>query len=119
MYWYGDHRDLHSFPTRRSSDLHILLEDDTAWPELTRLIRQVTLGDVADIALDALTAREIDVLRLICAAQSNKAIANDLGLTEKTIRNHASNLFSKLGVHSRQEAILQYSGIVQGGFDRA
>jgi len=99
--------------------IHILLEDDTAWPELTRLIRQFTLGDVADIALDALTAREIDVLRLICAAQSNKAIANDLGLTEKTIRNHASNLFSKLGVHSRQEAILQYSGIVQGGFDRA
>ena len=43
----------------------------------------------------------------ICAAKSNKEIARTLEMSEKTVRNHATNIFAKLGVSSRQEAILK------------
>jgi DNA-binding CsgD family transcriptional regulator len=51
-----------------------------------------------------LTARECDVLRLIVAGQTNKAIAAALGLSERTIDRHVSNILSKLDVPSRAAA---------------
>ncbi len=60
--------------------------------------------------LAILTGRENDVLRLMCAAKSNKEIARELEVTEKTVRNHATNLFAKIGVNNRQEAIVKMVG---------
>lgn len=51
-----------------------------------------------------LTARELQVLRLVAAGKTNKAIANELGLSEKTIDRHVSNIFNKLDVSSRAAA---------------
>jgi DNA-binding CsgD family transcriptional regulator len=51
-----------------------------------------------------LTAREIQVLRLIATGQTNRAIAASLGISEKTVARHVSNLFIKLGLSTRAAA---------------
>lgn len=51
-----------------------------------------------------LTAREIEVLRLIASGKTNRAIANVLVLSEKTVARHVSNIFTKLGISSRASA---------------
>jgi DNA-binding CsgD family transcriptional regulator/tetratricopeptide (TPR) repeat protein len=51
-----------------------------------------------------LTAREIQVLRLVATGRTNRAVAADLFLSEKTIARHVSNIFTKLGVTSRSAA---------------
>lgn len=51
-----------------------------------------------------LTARELQVLRLVAAGKTNKAIAHELSLSERTIDRHVSNIFSKLDVPSRAAA---------------
>jgi len=51
-----------------------------------------------------LTARELEVLRLVAAGKTNRAIATDLVLSEKTVARHVSNIFAKLGVSSRAAA---------------
>jgi DNA-binding NarL/FixJ family response regulator len=51
-----------------------------------------------------LTARELEVLRLIATGRTNRAIADDLELSEKTVARHVSNIFNKLDVSSRTAA---------------
>ena len=51
-----------------------------------------------------LTARELEVLRLVATGKTNRSIAADLFLSEKTVARHVSNIFSKLGVSSRAAA---------------
>jgi DNA-binding NarL/FixJ family response regulator len=52
-----------------------------------------------------LTARELQVLRLVAAGKTNKAIATELCLSERTIDRHVSNILTKLNVPSRAAAI--------------
>lgn len=93
-------------------------DEDTAQMELDAgqwVFRQ--LGAVVDLAnvdrllkkddsraAGGLTAREVEVLRLVAAGRTNKAIASDLFLSEKTVARHVSNIFTKLGVTSRSAA---------------
>ena len=51
-----------------------------------------------------LTARELQVLRLVAAGKTNKAIARELDLSERTVDRHLSNIFGKLEVSSRAAA---------------
>ena len=51
-----------------------------------------------------LTARELEVLRLVATGKTNRSIATDLFLSEKTVARHVSNIFVKLGVSSRAAA---------------
>jgi DNA-binding NarL/FixJ family response regulator len=51
-----------------------------------------------------LTDRELQVLRLLVAGNTNKSIANELFLSERTIDRHVSNIYTKLGVSSRAAA---------------
>ncbi|OPY55951.1 MAG: Transcriptional regulatory protein DegU [Pelotomaculum sp. PtaU1.Bin035] len=53
-----------------------------------------------------LTRREIDVLRLVAHGESNRTIANKLYISEKTVKNHLTNIFQKLGVIDRTQAAL-------------
>ena len=68
------------------------------------------LGARADLArLDSgtpaqLTARELQVLRLVAAGDTNRSIGSQLGLSERTVDRHVSNIFAKLGVSSRAAA---------------
>lgn len=56
---------------------------------------------------EALTRREREVLRLMAAGHNNREIADTLGASEGTIKNHASSIFSKLGVRDRTRAVLR------------
>lgn len=56
--------------------------------------------------IDDLTPREIEVLKLIADGHSNKEIAEVLVLSEKTVKNHINNIFSKLHVYDRSQAML-------------
>lgn len=53
-----------------------------------------------------LTKREVDVLRLVAQGESNRAIAKKLFISEKTVKNHLTNIFQKLGVMDRTQAAL-------------
>ena len=55
---------------------------------------------------DALTPRELDVLRGIAKGQSNKAIAFDLNIVEHTVKNHIKSILSKLDVTDRTGAAM-------------
>jgi DNA-binding NarL/FixJ family response regulator len=61
-----------------------------------------------------LSPREHTVLRLLAQGLTNKAIARELGLTENTVKTHLANLYSKLGVQRRTEAlnIARRSGLI-------
>ncbi len=66
-----------------------------ATPDLERIERPRDGG---------ITAREAEVLRLLAAGKTNREIARDLGLSEKTVARHVSNIFTKTGVPSRAAA---------------
>src|ERR1700677_2910534 len=84
--------------------------------ELLETIRAVHAGqkrihpevaaELADHAIDdALTSREIDVLRLIAGGNANKLIADRLSITEETVKGHVKNILSKLGASDRTHAV--------------
>jgi DNA-binding NarL/FixJ family response regulator len=108
-------------------------------PELLRAVRAVAAGSgwlppaVASVTIAALrdqaaeqrtatdrlrrehesyglTARERDVLDLVCAGYSNAAIGRRLTITEKTVKNHLNQVFTKLGVTNRTEAAMRWTG---------
>ena len=84
--------------------------------ELVEVIRQVHAGkkrippevaaELADHAAeDALSPREIDVLRLIASGNANKVIADQLAIAEETVKSHVTNILSKLGANDRTHAV--------------
>jgi DNA-binding NarL/FixJ family response regulator len=73
-----------------------------AAPDLARVDLLARAEDTADS--HGLTSRELQVLRLVAAGRTNKAIAAELVLSERTIDRHVSNIFTKLGVSSRAAA---------------
>ena len=84
--------------------------------ELLETIRAVHVGQkrmppdiAAELAQyaadDALSPREMDVLRLIAAGNSNKLIADQLSIGEATVKSHVTNILSKLGANDRAHAV--------------
>jgi DNA-binding NarL/FixJ family response regulator len=84
--------------------------------ELLETIRAVHAGqkrlssevaaEIAEHATDdALTPREIDVLRLVAGGNANKEIAAQLSLTEETVKSHIRNILAKLGANDRTHAV--------------
>ncbi|HLH68494.1 MAG TPA: response regulator transcription factor [Candidatus Dormibacteraeota bacterium] len=55
---------------------------------------------------DGLTNREIEILKLLAGGMANKQIAYRLKISEKTVRNHVSNMYEKLGIYDRSQAVL-------------
>ena len=77
----------------------------------TDLIDKVVNGRVEN-KLDQLTKREQEVLKEMSKGLNNKEIADNLFITESTVKKHVSNIFSKLDFRNRQEAILYTSTIL-------
>lgn len=67
-----------------------------------RLVREIKSPE----SPEKLTERETDVLRLLALGRSNKEIANELVIGEKTVKTHVSNILMKLGLSSRTQAAL-------------
>lgn len=94
------------------SDNHVLLETEAAWPLFLSEVRafltpsrQQSLAVIAEEG--SLTAAEREVLRLVTEGLDNRAIADRLFKSEKTVRNQVSIIFDKLGVRTRAEAIVK------------
>lgn len=71
----------------------------------SQLVSEVS-GKKDHSPLEDLTSREVDILKLIAGGRSNKEIANDLSLTEGTVKGYVSNVLAKLGVQDRTQAAL-------------
>ena len=86
---------------------HILLEAEPAWARFQdAVLHAMRPGRGGSEVFDALSAREREVLALMGNGLANADIAARLAISEKTVRNHASNIFDKLGVWSRAQAIV-------------
>jgi DNA-binding NarL/FixJ family response regulator len=55
---------------------------------------------------DGLTAREVEILKMVATGMANKQIAYKLKISEKTVRNHVSNMYEKLNIYDRAQAVL-------------
>jgi DNA-binding NarL/FixJ family response regulator len=84
---------------------------------LSELAKPAPGASPADRDPDALTDRELDVLRLVVAGQRNKEIAGSLGISENTVKFHLRNILDKLHAQSRAEAVARAvrQGLVPGG----
>jgi DNA-binding NarL/FixJ family response regulator len=71
-------------------------------------------NDPRQEGLGALTAREREILNLLARGRSNRDIAEELFITNKTVKNHLSRIYEKIGVHSRAEAIALWLGVGDG-----
>ena len=74
-------------------------------PELMPILNEtVSVRDTAMDRLNDLTRREIDVLKLLAEGLFNKEIASRLNISERTVKNHVSNIFKKISVSDRTQA---------------
>ncbi|AMJ61133.1 alpha/beta fold hydrolase [Bosea sp. PAMC 26642] len=89
---------------------HVLLPDEPAWAvfhaQLAAFLGWDQPAQPRAIVQAGLTAAETAILKLIAEGLDNRAIAQRLGKSAKTVRNQLSVIFSKLGVHSRSQAIV-------------
>ncbi len=89
---------------------HVLLENEPAWGRFREAVLEFTGFDARtgdeDAAFASLSPREREVLALMTEGLGNAQIAERLSISEKTVRNHVSNLFDKLGVWTRAQAIV-------------
>jgi DNA-binding NarL/FixJ family response regulator len=66
------------------------------------------LGDTASNSLPLLTQREAEILRCLGEGHTDKSIAQAIGISVWTVHDHIKNIFRKLGVHTRAEAVTHY-----------
>ncbi len=71
----------------------------------SKLVRHLRVGD-NKIAYEQLQSREAEVLNFAARGMSNKEIAKELSISERTVQTHLLNIFRKLGVNSRTQAVL-------------
>jgi DNA-binding NarL/FixJ family response regulator len=76
-------------------------------PSIARRVMEHFSGQHASEPFPELTDREREILAMVAAGHNNAAIAAQLGLAHKTVRNHISNILTKLQVSDRAQAILR------------
>ena len=100
------------------SSNHVLTDGEPAWARFKSLVgeflgwqraapkRRVTDAPPAALDLAMLTSREREILDLVASGANNQDIADQLFISEKTVRNHLTAIFDKIGVSSRSQAIV-------------
>ena len=100
--------DVRAAEGSRAMTVH-LFRDVTAARNLLHMVRErlasVPVASNENEVAALLTRREVEILQLMAAGANTKAMAERLHLSPATIRNHAQNIFSKLNLHSRLEAV--------------
>jgi DNA-binding NarL/FixJ family response regulator len=71
-----------------------------------RVLEMLTGATTPKEFYDGLTAREVEILRMLATGMANKQIAYKLKISEKTVRNHVSNMYEKLHIYDRAQAVL-------------
>jgi DNA-binding NarL/FixJ family response regulator len=71
-----------------------------------RVLEMLTGATTPKEFYDGLTAREVEILKMLATGMANKQIAYKLGISEKTVRNHVSNMYEKLNIYDRAQAVL-------------
>jgi DNA-binding NarL/FixJ family response regulator len=115
--------DVHVFRGIKAGATGYLLKDCTP-DDLSRAIKTVHAGDTImapeiarkmllafeeadqEPSAPSLTYRELEVVKSLARGMGNKQIARDLHISEKTVRNHVSNIYKKLHVYDRTQAVL-------------
>lgn len=96
---------------------HVLLAGEPAWKPFFAAFDEFVGGATSEAPLPGeLTGREREILELIAQGLGNAAIAARLRISPNTLRNHISNIFGKLAVETRAEAIVKAR---EAGFGRA
>ncbi len=72
-----------------------------------KLYRRATQRPLAVTSIEHLTHREMEVLKLVARGMNNRDIAGELGICLRTVKSHLETIFSKIGVNSRTEAVLE------------
>lgn len=90
---------------------HILRTDEPAWPTFKKELNDFLGADEqtdnsAANELATLTAREMEILDCIARGLTNPQIADSMHIAEKTVRNHVTSIFSKIGVEHRSQVIV-------------
>ncbi len=88
--------------------VHGIAKGETALsPAIARkLVQRAYGGASAQDAADPLSEREVDVLRLAARGMGNRQIATELGISDRTVQGHLGNIYDKLHVSTRTEAVL-------------
>lgn len=73
-------------------------------PYSEKISERLAKLETKNVHPDGLTKREIDILRLLTTGQTNQEIAAELSISEKTVANHVTNIFSKTRTSNRTEA---------------
>ena len=115
--------DVHVFQGIKAGASGYLLKDCTP-EDLSRAIKTVHAGDTImapeiarkmlltfedagqEPSAPSLTERELEIITALARGRGNKQIARDLDISEKTVRNHVSNIYKKLHVYDRTQAVL-------------
>jgi pimeloyl-ACP methyl ester carboxylesterase/DNA-binding CsgD family transcriptional regulator len=86
---------------------HAITEDEPAWKEFVSELRAFLPAGRPTPSFDGLTPREAEILERIAQGLDNAQIAAHLDMSEKTVRNHITRIFDKLGVENRGQAIVR------------
>jgi two-component system, NarL family, response regulator DevR len=97
-------RDLVDAVRRAAAGESLLDSADT-----DRVLERLRGGDAQDPRLGRLTRQEHRILELVADGLTNRQIADELSLAEKTVKNYVSNLLGKLGMHRRTQAAVFYA----------
>jgi two-component system nitrate/nitrite response regulator NarP len=92
----------------KSEQPSVLLETIDSVAAGRMVFPYIDVRAVYDNPLTTLTRRELEVLSDLSSGRTNKQIARDLGVSLNTVKFHVRNLFQKLGVNSRSQAIAMY-----------
>jgi len=76
-------------------------------PDITRKLMSSLFKTPENKAVEPLTDRELDVLRLAAKGFTNKAIGVQLGISDRTVQGHLAHIFAKLQANSRTEAVMR------------
>jgi pimeloyl-ACP methyl ester carboxylesterase/DNA-binding CsgD family transcriptional regulator len=100
---------------------HLVLNSDLSWPQLVEELNSFIPEsfdapvEALELKLDDLTPREREILEIMAQGATNGNIAQQLGISEKTVRNQVSIILDKLGVTGRLQAVVQAR---EAGFGR-